>query len=99
MKYAVVRTQGHQYVVSEGDKVDVPMGEEIKLETLLVVDGSKVEVGTPTLDSKKVSFTVVEEKVLGDKIDGFKYKAKSRYRKSWGHRIKNTRISIDSIKA
>ncbi|MCI0479389.1 50S ribosomal protein L21, partial [Candidatus Uhrbacteria bacterium] len=55
--FAVIKTGGKQYVVKEGDEVKIEKltagkGEDVSLEVLLVAepDGSKVDIGTPTLD-------------------------------------------------
>ena len=64
-KYAVIRLQGQQYRVSEGqeilvDKIDDP--KKLEPEVLLVADGEKVEVGKPLVKDAKVSLKVVAEK-------------------------------------
>lgn len=97
MKYAVIRSQGHQYLVSEGDEILVPYTKTPTVETLLVSDGD-VKIGTPILTGAKVDFKVSDQMQLGEKISGFKYKSKSRYRKKWGHRAKFVKITINSIK-
>ncbi len=98
MKYAVIRLQGHQYKVSEGDEILVDkITGEVAPETLLVVDGDEVKVGAPVLDSKVTVKVLSEEK--GEKIRGYKFRAKSRYHKSWGHRSQLTRLSVEKIAA
>lgn len=101
MKYAVIKTGGKQYKVSEGQVIEVELLDYKDSsftfeEVLLVVDGDKVEIGTPTVAGMKVYADVVAD-VKGDKIEVFKYKSKSRYRKHTGHRQKYTQVKINGI--
>jgi large subunit ribosomal protein L21 len=98
-KYAVVRLKGTQHKVVEGqellvDKVDP---KEIEAEVLLSVDDGKVKIGKPTVKSAEVKFKVVNEEEKGEKVDIFKYKSKSRYRKHMGFRPKYTRLLVEKI--
>jgi len=99
MKYAVVRITGKQYKVEEGkeilvDKIVDP--KKITSETLLVVDGDKVSVGKPTLKNE-VKFKVVTELEKGEKVEIYKFKAKSRYKRHTGFRAQYTRLLVTSI--
>ena len=65
--YAVVRTGGKQYVVSEGDllkveKLEGDVGDTITFDDVLLVsqDGD-LKVGTPTIEGSKVTGTIVEQ--------------------------------------
>lgn len=103
MKYAVIKTGGKQYKVTEGTVLEVEKLESdgktfVFEDVLLVVDGDKVEIGAPTVEGIKVYADVVAE-VKGDKIEVFKYKSKSRYRKHTGHRQKYTQVKITGIGA
>ena len=72
-------------------------GKTVELDrVLLVADGDKVGVGTPTVDGAKVIATSQGEG-KGKKIIVFKYKPKVRYRKKTGHRQLYTRLTIDKI--
>ncbi len=100
MKYAVVKIGGRQYKISEGeeflvDKLKDP--KKIEVQTLLIADGDKVKVGKPALDGVSVKFKVVEELVKGEKIDVYKFKAKSRYRKHTGFRPQYTKLLVEKI--
>jgi len=64
----------------------------------MLIDGDKVEVGTPVVQGVKVSAKVVDELVKGEKIRVIRYKAKKRVHKENGHRQKYTKIEIASIK-
>ena len=99
---AVVKISGKQYVVSEKESLLVdllPEGtKELTLDALLVIDGDKTKVGTPTVKGAVVKAKVVEAEVKGDKIRVIRYKAKKRVHKENGHRQKYTKIEITSIK-
>jgi hypothetical protein len=49
--------------------------------------------------SRDESYADVVAEVKGDKIEVFKYKSKSRYRKHTGHRQKYTQVKITCIGA
>ena len=102
MKKAVVKVGGKQFIVSEKETLLVdllPQGtKELKLDALMLIDGDKVEVGTPTVNGVKVSAKVVDELVKGEKIRVIRYKAKKRVHKENGLRQKYTKIEITSIK-
>ena len=98
--YAVVKTGGKQYKVTEGQRLDVErvQGDSLTLTPLLIVDGSNV-LSTPSqLGSASVSARVVGE-AKGPKIDGFTYKNKTNQRRRWGHRQKYSTIEITKISA
>ncbi len=102
--YAIIKTGGKQYKVSEGDsivieKLDVEEGATVDFdEVLTVVDGEDVKIGRPTIAGAKVSATV-EKNGKGPKIHVFKYKSKKNYRRRQGHRQPFTRVKIDKISA
>lgn len=97
--YAVIKTGGKQYRVSEGDeifveKLEVEDGKDITFNEVLMVNG---KVGTPYLDGASVTGTVLKHG-KGKKIRIFKYKNKSRSnRKTQGHRQPYTKIKITKI--
>ena len=102
MKKAVVKVGGKQFIVSEKETLLVdllPQGtKELELDALMLINGDKVEVGTPVVKGVKVSAKVVDELVKGEKIRVIRYKAKNRVHKENGHRQKYTKIEIASIK-
>ena len=101
MKKAVVKVGGKQFIVSEKETLLVdllPQGtKELELDALMLINGDKVEVGTPVVKGVKVSAKVVDELVKGEKIRVIRYKAKKRVHKENGHRQKYTKIEIASI--
>ena len=79
------------------DRLGVAEGDTVELDgVLLIADGDKVTVGTPTVEGAKVMATSQGEG-KGKKIIVFKYKPKVRYRKKTGHRQLYTRLAIDKI--
>ena len=76
---------------------DVKVGEEIKLDVLMLVDGDKVTNGNPLVKNAEVVAEVVSHG-KEDKIVVFKYKAKKNYRRKQGHRQPFTALKIVSVK-
>ena len=103
--YAVIKTGGKQYKVTEGEslrveKLDLEPGHTVDLEVLMVADeeGKTMKVGTPTVEGAKVTAKVLEQG-RAKKVQVVKYKPKSRYTRVNGHRQPFTTIEIASIKA
>ena len=100
MKKAVITTGGKQYLVSEGQEIELellPAGKTVDFQALLIIDGESASVGTPLVDGAKVTAEVLEQEVKGDKVVAIRYKAKKRVRKVRGHRQVHTRIKISKI--
>ena len=99
--YAIIRSGGKQAKVSAGDVIDVELLKDadshVTFTPLLVVgdDGAAV-TGKPALDQLRVTARVVGE-VKGRKINVFKYKNKTGYRRRQGHRQRYTRLEIVEI--
>ena len=99
--YAIIRSGGKQSKVSPGDVVDVERlkgaADEVEFTPLLVVD----DEGDTVTDRAALDTITVRAKVLGevkgDKIDIFKYKNKTGYRRRQGHRQRYTQLEITSI--
>ena len=102
--YAIIKTGGKQYRVSEGEAVQVEklnaeVGAEVVFnEVLTVVNDADVKIGAPVVEGAKVTAKVVEHG-KADKIFVFKYKAKVNYRKRQGHRQPFTTVEIVKIEA
>jgi large subunit ribosomal protein L21 len=99
--YAVIKTGGKQYRVTEGQQLDVEkLGVtegEITLTPILLVDGDTVVSSPDALAAASVSAKVVGP-TKGPKITGFTYKNKSNNHKRWGHRQHLDTIEITGIK-
>lgn len=98
MNYAVIRINGKQYKVSQGEEILVNRITEDKLtsEVLLCVDEDKVSVVAPLLKNVKVTTKILGEE-KGEKVKTLKYKAKSRYRRRMGFRPQYSRLLIEKI--
>ena len=102
--YAIIKTGGKQYRVSEGEavqieKLNAEVGAEVVFEEVLtVVNDADVKIGAPVVEGAKVTAKVVEQG-KADKIFVFKYKAKVNYRKRQGHRQPFTTVEITKIEA
>jgi large subunit ribosomal protein L21 len=101
MKKAVIATGGKQYLVTEGETVEVELlhadDKNVSFDALLVIDGNTVTVGTPTVEKVKVSAEVVADEVKADKVTAIRYKAKKRVHKVRGHRQRHTQVKITKI--
>ncbi|RJQ38897.1 50S ribosomal protein L21 [Candidatus Microgenomates bacterium] len=102
MKYAVIKTGGKQYKVSEGDVIEVerltekPESKFSFDDVLLYVNENTFKVGKPMLDDVAVKAKVLEEK-RGEKIRVAKFKAKVRYQRVTGHRQALSKVLIEEI--
>ena len=101
--YALVEFKGKQYKAEKGsllkvDKIDAEPGTAIDIDTVLLVSGDSVKVGSPYVQGAKVAATV-ESHGKDSKIIVFKYKPKKDYRRTQGHRQQYSIIKISSISA
>ncbi len=97
MSYAIIRTGGKQFPVSEGQILRVPTieaeeGKRVDLETLVLGEGK---------DAKFASGATVQATVVGhgkgDKIIVFKKKRRKQYKRKQGHRQGYTEIKIEKF--
>ena len=102
MKYAIIKIGPFQYTVEEGKEYSVPKfeAEEGKnfdaAEVLMVADDKSTSFGKPTVAGAKVSLKIVEQG-KGEKVTSKIYRAKSRYRKTSGHRKDVTTFTVEKI--
>ena len=102
--YAVLKTGGKQYKVTDGDRIKVEKlpaeaGDQVKLDqVLMIVDGDSVRVGKPFLDNASVDAIVVEHG-KGRKVTVMKKKRRQGYKVKRGHRQPYTMIEIKCIQA
>ena len=100
--YAIIRAGGKQAKVQSGDVIEIERvkgdADKLSFAPLLVVD----DKGNAVSDRDVLAKASVTAKVLGEsqgqKIDIFKYKNKTGYRRRQGHRQKYTQIEITEIK-
>ncbi|MDR3135759.1 MAG: 50S ribosomal protein L21 [Deltaproteobacteria bacterium] len=102
--YAIVKSGGHQYHVTEGQVVRVNLlegepGSEVVLgEVLLVANGEMTRCGQPLLEGAQVKAEVISH-ARDKKILVFKKKRRQGYHKAQGHRQYFTALKILSIEA
>ena len=100
--YALVKTGGKQYRVEKDDTILVERiaaeeGAEVILNDIVMLgDGDKVTIGTPTVDGAAVSATVVSQ-TRGPKIIIFRRKRRKNHRRTQGHRQDLTLLKINDI--
>jgi len=104
MKYAVIRTGGKQYRVSEGQLVKIEkltgdIGEKVTLGDVLFVGGNgEVKIGAPLVPDAKVTGEIVQQG-KAKKILVFKKKRRKSYSRQRGHRQQQTTLKITAIEA
>lgn len=100
--YAVIRTGGKQYRVTQGDrlkveKLDGDIGAKISFDVLLVGGEGEAKVGSPT-----VAGASVEGEIVGQgkhrKVTHFR-KKKEGWTKKRGHRQTFTEVLIAAVRA
>ena len=98
--YAIIRAGGKQSKVSEGDVLDVERlketGDVTFTPLLIVKDDGTVISDRSKLEKAKVTAEVMGEH-RGDKVEVFKYKNKTGYRRRSGHRQTYTTIKVKKI--
>ena len=102
MKYAVIRTGGKQYRVSEGEVVKIEklagdVGETVTLADVLFVGGDgDAKIGSPLVADAKVTGEIVGQG-RAKKIIVFKKKRRKSYSRQRGHRQYQTALKITAI--
>ena len=100
--YAVIRTGGKQYRVSQGDTlqvetIDANAGDSIEFDQVLMVgEGEQVRIGTPLVEGSKVTATV-KSQGRGDKVEIIKFRRRKHHMKRMGHRQNYTEVEITGI--
>jgi large subunit ribosomal protein L21 len=99
--YAVIETGGKQYKVSKGDVIEVELVEAKRHLTfdkvLLISEDGKPKIGTPYVKGAKVSAKVLDTG-KDPKVTTFKFKHKTNYHRTIGHRQPFTRVQIEEVK-
>ena len=102
MAYAVFRSGGKQYRVSEGETVKLEVlpgnpGEKVKFQDVLMIGGDTPKFGSPLVSGASVEGEIVGP-VLGEKLVVFKFRRRKRSRRKAGHRQHYTAVKITSVK-
>ncbi|HEX68063.1 MAG TPA: 50S ribosomal protein L21 [bacterium] len=99
---AIIKTGGKEYLVEEGEIIEVERlskqpGEKVIFEEVLAVgEKGKMDFGNPLVKGAKVEAEVLEE-IKGEKKIAFKYRPKTNWHWKKGHRQIYTRIRITRI--
>jgi len=98
--YAIINSGGRQARVAEGDvlNIDRVIGEtDLEFTPIMLV----TKDGTVVTDPAKLGKAKVKAKVVGDakgqKVKVFKFKNKTGYRRTIGHRQKYSTIEVTKI--
>ncbi|MBT07699.1 MAG: 50S ribosomal protein L21 [Rhodospirillaceae bacterium] len=100
--YAVIKTGGKQYKVTEGDvvrveKLALDAGQVVAFdEVLMLGDGETSQIGSPNVVGASVKATVLEQE-RADKIVVFKKRRRQNSRQKNGHRQAVTVVRVTDI--
>lgn len=102
--YAVIKTGGKQYRVSEGstlkvEKIDAAEGASVELDkVLMIANGEEVTIGKPYIDGGSVS-AKVKTHGRGPKVRIIKFRRRKHHLKRQGHRQSYTELEVTGINA
>ncbi len=101
--YAVIKTGGKQYKVTEGEflkveKLEGQIGDSVQFADVLMLGGEKTVVGAPLVAGASVTAKIAVQG-KGKKVLVFKSKRRKDSRKLRGHRQFQTVLKIEKISA
>jgi large subunit ribosomal protein L21 len=102
--FAILETGSKQYIVEEGDVLEVELLEKEKIsednkidfDSVLLVKDQDVLIGQPFVKDARITASVLEE-FKAPKVIVFKKKSKKQYKRKRGHRQQLHRIKIEKI--
>ncbi|MGH2674766.1 MAG: 50S ribosomal protein L21 [Actinomycetota bacterium] len=99
--YAVIKVGGKQERVAPGDVIEVELmkvdpGSSVEFEPILVVDDDGKAHHGKDLSKARVTAKLLGDK-KGDKVRVFKYRPKSGYRRTQGHRQLMTLLEVEEV--
>jgi large subunit ribosomal protein L21 len=99
--YALVEFKGKQYKAEKGAllkvaKIDGDAGSAVNIDSVLLVSGDSVKVGSPYVKGASVK-AVIEGHGKDKKIVVFTYKPKKDHRRTIGHRQQYSLIRVQDI--
>ena len=95
---AIIETGGKQYTVTEGseifiEKIEGNEKDKVTFDKVLMVED---KIGTPYVSGAKVTGEIVKQGKQ-KKIIVFKYRQKTNFHKTQGHRQPYTKVKITKI--
>lgn len=100
---AVIEMWGNQFIVKQGDIIEVKRQEFNENETIVVEalltsneDGNDTKIWTPTVEWSKIELKVLEQ-FKWEKVRVFKMKSKKRYTRNKGFRPQLTKLEVLTI--
>ncbi len=101
--YAVIRTGGKQYRVSEGqllrvEKLAGSAGDKVTFSEVLLVGGDAPKIGRPLVQGASVAAEITAQD-RGKKLVVFKFRRRKNFRRKHGHRQPYTELKITGISA
>jgi len=100
--YAVVKTGGKEYRISQGDlirveKMEGKVGDQVTMKDILMVSHEgQVQVGNPLVANAVITGEIVQQ-VKGKKVLIYKMKRRKNYRRTKGHRQTYTYVRVNDI--
>ncbi|MCC6908402.1 MAG: 50S ribosomal protein L21 [Phycisphaerales bacterium] len=102
--YAIIEDSGSQIKVTKGDVLQldhrhVEDGAEIVFDRVLMTGSGEgdAKIGQPYLSGAKVTGKVVRHE-LGEKLDVYKFRRRTGYKRKTGHRQPYIAVEITDIK-
>lgn len=99
--YAVIKTAGKQFKVSEGQLLRLPtlqgeVGSNVEFGEILHLGGDNPVIGSPVVENATVSAKIVRHG-RDRKILVYKFRRRKGYEKMRGHRQGFTEVRIETI--
>ena len=102
--FAIIESGNKQYIVEKGQVIDVELlgkkeGDTFTFKNVLLLSkGKATEIGTPYLKDVTVEGKILANK-KSDKVVSFKWKRKTNYKRTIGHRQPYTQVKITAIES
>jgi large subunit ribosomal protein L21 len=102
--YAVIESGGTQFTVEEGSRLRIPridgsIGDKITLDKVLLIShGEEPIIGAPYVDNATVDAELIAQD-KADKVTVYKFKRRTKYRRTKGHKQPFTELRILKINA
>ena len=101
--YAVIKTGGQQFSVTEGQELFVELlegeaGDSITFDEILFLGGDEAKVGTPLVDGVTVEAEIMKHG-RAKKVTTYRYLRRKDSHRKQGHRQPYTKLLIKKINA